>query len=334
MTLETDGFHRKVHERLLNTVCDIYMLPDDPEEDARLKGETKVLEVCLANVYAKVDEWLNSKATSSTTSCLDIGSARGDWYAVDHTAARCQQSQFLGIDLCPHRRPETALGPPRASFEVHDVNAGLERFQQGFDVLHARNLAQGIQRFSSFILEAAETLRPGGLGVFIEWDYQVYNASKIPYTCSSPNYDPSSSSSFPGFGQASRPQTEQVPALVNFLRSVTRSSTAAGSHISSVSHLGAFVQRSNQFKDVEINDVWVPVVPKPGADATERKIANDFRPYFVGFLSSCAPLLLSYGGFTHGQLSAIEDAARIEVMACKVPLYVRFICVTAVRKAE
>jgi hypothetical protein len=55
----------------------------------------------------------------------------------------------MGVDLCPHRRPETALGSPRASFEVHDVNAGLERFQQNFDVLHARNLSQGVSVISN-----------------------------------------------------------------------------------------------------------------------------------------------------------------------------------------
>jgi hypothetical protein len=119
-----------------------------------------------------------------------------------------------------------------------------------------------IQRFSTFVSEVAESTRSGGLSVFIEWDYQVYNTSRVPFTCSSPTYDPSHST--PSFGQASRPQTEQVPALVHFLRSVTRASTSAGSHISAVGHLGAFVQRSGHYRDIEVKEIWVPVVSKPG----------------------------------------------------------------------
>ncbi|KAG8810751.1 hypothetical protein FRC17_002793 [Serendipita sp. 399] len=370
--MSTDKYHRELHNRLINSLSDIYLLPDDEEEHARLQAESKALDLAFESLYALVDAHLKKQPSST---CLDVG--------IDSMASRNPTTQFTGLDLVP---PLKSKGAKKAMFEVHDVNGGLERYQNSFDVVHVRNLAQGIQRFSSCIGDIAETLRPGGMGVFIEWDYQVYNASRVAYTFSSATFDPSrrvvpgfqapsfnrqsssslssinasSSSSFSSSGSlypsssasssassspsspfppatgaspfGARPtSTEQIPALVHFLRAVVRASTAAGSHISSVGHLGAFVQRSYQFKDVQVRDVWVPVNPQPGCDAQERKLATEFRPAFVGFLSSCSPLLLSHGGYNATELSSLEDAARIEIMGGKVPLYVRFICVTGVK---
>ncbi|KAG8750858.1 hypothetical protein FRC14_000164 [Serendipita sp. 396] len=342
-------------------------------------SEAKALDMAFESIYALVEAHLKKRVS---TTCLDVGSARGYW--IDQMASKIPSTQFTGVDLVPAKRSQKSRtsSSSSSSFEVHDVNGGLERYQASFDVVHVRNLTQGIQRFSSCIGDIAETLRPGGLGVFIEWDYQVYNSSRVAYTFSQATFDPSrrvvpgfqapsfgrpsssSSSSlfltpssagsssastssstssspsspfppsFPGSGNGGgRPttSTEQIPALVHFLRAVVRASTAAGSHISSVGHLGAFVQRTYQFKDVQVRDVWVPVNPQPGCDPQERKLAAEFRPAFVGFLNSCSPLLLSHGGYTATELSSLEDAARIEIMGGKVPMYVRFICVTGIK---
>lgn len=321
--MTSDSFHKVLHNRLVNTLCDIYVLPDDDEEDVRLRSETTVLDRVLGPVYQKVDQWLKKPDVS----CLDLGSARGDW--IDQMAARNPGAEFTGIDLVPSRRPPTALGPPTATFQIRDINAGLESFHGMYDVVHARNLTQGIQRWSSFIVDAADTLVSGGLALFIEWDYQIYNASKIPYKPTSPTYEPNQRA--PTF-QVPRSATPQVPALTHFLSSVIRASSNAGSHITAVHHLAAFVERSHQFKDIETRDIWIPVIPAPGADAQERKTATEFRTAFVGFLGSCTPLLLSHGNYTTTELSMLEDAARIEVMGGKVPIYVRFMAVTAVKK--
>ena len=56
------------------------------------------------------------------------------------------------------------------------------------------------------------------------------------------------------------------------------------------------------------------------------------KKFSQGFLGSCAPLLLSHGNYTTTELSMLEDAARIEVMGGKVPIYVRFMVVTAVKE--
>lgn len=64
---------------------------------------------------------------------------------MDQAAAKCKEAHFTGVDLCPPRRPSDALGPPRVNFEIYDINAGLEPFYDAYDVVHARNLSQGVR---------------------------------------------------------------------------------------------------------------------------------------------------------------------------------------------
>jgi len=126
----------------------------------------------------------------------------------------------------------------------------------------------------------ADCLRPGGLGVFIDWDYQIYSPDQhVPFTSSTPTYDPKCL--IPRFGQRAPPQSERLPAVVHFLRAIFRASTTAGSHITGTSHLGAFVQRNGEFKDVQVREVWIPVVPKPDADRAEQNRTLDFRSTFM-----------------------------------------------------
>ncbi|KIM32023.1 hypothetical protein M408DRAFT_63765 [Serendipita vermifera MAFF 305830] len=325
--VQTDGFHRKLHGRYLNTLCDVYMLPSaacDEEEKNRIKLESQLFDHWFAEVYALVDE----KLKGQNKRCLDLGAAQGDW--IDSTAARCQQAQFHGVDLSPPRRPPAALGSPRATFEVMDINVGLESHHRMYDVVHARNISQGIQRLTAFIQDVADCLRPGGLGVFMEWDYQIYTPEHIPFTSPTPTYDPSALT--PRFGERGPLATERLPALFHLLRSIFRASTAAGSHITAASHLGVFVQRNGDFKGVNVREVWIPVVPKPDADRAEQNRAREFRSAFMTYLSSCTPLLLAQGGYTRSQLSLIEDEARIEAMGCRVPFYVRYLAVTGVKQ--
>ena len=161
-----------------------------------------------------------------------------------------------------------------------DMNVGLEGYHRGYDVVHVRNVSQGvrlidecsfpvltllpnqIQRLTAFIQDVAECLRPGGLATFIEWDYQIYTPEHIPYTSSTPTYDPSALT--PRFGERPPPQSERLPALVHLLRAILRASTTAGSHITGSSHIGVFVQRNGEYKDINIREVWIPVVAKPG----------------------------------------------------------------------
>ena len=187
-----------------------------------------------------------------------------------------------------------------------------------------------IQRLTAFIQDVVDCLRPNGLGVFVEWDYQIYTPDHVPFTVSTPTYDPTALS--PRFGERGPLSTERLPALVHLLRSIFRASTAAGSHITAASHIGVFVQRNGEFRDVNVREVWIPVVPRPDADKAEQARAQEFRSAFMAYLSACTPLLLAQGGYTRSQLSLIEDEARIECMGCKIPFYVRYLAVTGVKQ--
>lgn len=99
-----------------------------------------------------------------------------------------------------------------------------------------------------------------------------------------------------------------------------------------VSQLGVFIHGNGEFRDVNIREVWIPVVPKPNANRVEKNRAREFRSAFMTYLTSCAPLLLTQGGFTRPQLSLIEDEARVEAMGCRVPFYVRYLAVTGVKQ--
>jgi len=123
-------------------------------------------------------------------------------------------------------------------------------------------LPNQIQRLPAFIQDVAECLRPGGLATFIEWDYQIYTPERIPYTSPTPIYDPSALT--PRFGERPPPQSEHLPALVHLLRAIFRASTTAGSHITGSCHIGAFVQRNGEYKNINIHEVWIPVVAGPG----------------------------------------------------------------------
>jgi hypothetical protein len=123
-------------------------------------------------------------------------------------------------------------------------------------------LSNQIQRLTAFIQDVAKCLRPGGLATFIEWDYQIYTPEHIPYTSSTPTYDPSALT--PQLGERPLLQSEHLPALVHLLRAILRASTTAGSHITGSRHIGVFVQRNGEYKDINIREVWIPVVAKPG----------------------------------------------------------------------
>jgi hypothetical protein len=160
------------------------------------------------------------------------------------------------------------------------MNVGLGGYYKCYDVVHVRNVSQGvrlidecsssvltllpnqIQRLTDFIQDVAECLRPGGLATFIEWDYQIYTPEHILYTSSTLTYDPSVLT--PRFGQSPPPPSERLPALVHLLRAILRASTTAGSHVTGSSHIGVFVQRNGEYKDINIREVWIPVVAKPG----------------------------------------------------------------------
>lgn len=81
-------------------------------------------------------------------------------------------TEVLGVDLAPNMaRPR----PPNCRFELDDVNLGISRCRNTFDLVQSRLVAFGIQNFRQFLQDTINTLRPGGIATFIEGILEVYD---------------------------------------------------------------------------------------------------------------------------------------------------------------
>jgi SAM-dependent methyltransferase len=64
--------------------------------------------------------------------------------------------------------------PSGIEFRRHDVNDGLAPFYDEFDVVHCRCVASGIESYRNLLQEAVKCLRPGGIAIFIEGDFDLF----------------------------------------------------------------------------------------------------------------------------------------------------------------
>lgn len=92
----------------------------------------------------------------------------------------------LGVDLSPTPLDQSLL-PPNLSFEIDDVNEGLEHFHNQFDVIHMRSAMAGIKDIDKTIDDVQRCLKPGGLVILICADTRIYgedrlHAAKVPDT--------------------------------------------------------------------------------------------------------------------------------------------------------
>jgi hypothetical protein len=82
------------------------------------------------------------------------------------------KATVLGVDLVPC--PATDV-PSNCSFEIDDINCGLEHFFGQFDLVHARLVQIGVKDYSKMVEQVAKCLKPGGLAIFIEADLELYD---------------------------------------------------------------------------------------------------------------------------------------------------------------
>lgn len=101
-------------------------------------------------------------------------------------AKKFRHCQTLGIDLVLREFDEDQK-LPNLSFEVHDVNHGLDKFHSQFDLIHVRLLQAGTKDFVRFQHDVDACLKPGGMVVFIDGDWRTLTvdgitAAKLPET--------------------------------------------------------------------------------------------------------------------------------------------------------
>jgi SAM-dependent methyltransferase len=88
--------------------------------------------------------------------------------------------EVVGVDLTPVPLENMDL-PANCRFEIDDVNLGLTHFRGQFDVVHARLIASGLKDFRKTMQDVEECLKPGGIVLWVEFDYDAYAGERYVY---------------------------------------------------------------------------------------------------------------------------------------------------------
>ncbi|KAG8768465.1 hypothetical protein FRB91_010007 [Serendipita sp. 411] len=113
-----------------------------------------------------------------TKSILDLGCGTGTW-AIE-MAREYPDAEVLGIDLAPVPVDGDTL-PSNCRFEVDNINLGLAHFGGQFDVVHIRFVGSGLQNFKERMKDVHNCLKPGGIVIWVDADFDYYSTEKFEY---------------------------------------------------------------------------------------------------------------------------------------------------------
>ena len=82
-------------------------------------------------------------------------------------------AEVVGVDLAPIP-VEPGATPPNCQFEIDDINLGLSHFKDSFDVVHIRLVGVGLQDFRKTMANVHHCLRPGGIAIWADADFDTY----------------------------------------------------------------------------------------------------------------------------------------------------------------
>jgi hypothetical protein len=80
------------------------------------------------------------------------------------------QARIVAIDQAA-QMPDKL--PANVEFQLHDANQGLQPYYGAFDIVHARFIGGGITSYRAFIQEASKCVKPGGLAIFLEGNFDL-----------------------------------------------------------------------------------------------------------------------------------------------------------------
>lgn len=180
-----DRIVRKEGGREFNTLSEVYPLPADDGD--RLDKQHRAFSLSLGGLYPAPEVVRAALAPQAgvTKRILDIGCGSGIWCT--EMAREFPHCQVLGIDLAPVPLDPEDL-PPNCSFEMDDVNQGLDHLQGMYDLVHARAFAIGLKDFRTSLQQIVECLKPGGILIWMDGDYDFYSGwpmTYVPYWSSS-----------------------------------------------------------------------------------------------------------------------------------------------------
>ncbi|KAG8967240.1 hypothetical protein FRC03_010315 [Tulasnella sp. 419] len=174
-----DGLNllRESEGRLFNAQNELYALPADDTEFDRLDKQHLAQLLIVGGLYLPKElvESILAPREGVERAILDLGSGSGSW-AIEMANA-FPHAQVVGIDLAPTTTKEL---PPNCRFEFDDFTLGLPHYHHCFDVVHARFIANGVTSFTAIIEEMAQCLRPGGIALLVEADFELLNEHLEP----------------------------------------------------------------------------------------------------------------------------------------------------------
>ncbi|CCA67105.1 hypothetical protein PIIN_00939 [Serendipita indica DSM 11827] len=171
--IDAKRFIRHIEGRAYNTLNETYFLPSDDDEWVRLNKQHVALVLSLGGLYPAADEVraLLAPLPGQRKRILDLGCGTGVW-AMD-MAHDFPEAEVVGVDLAPVPVDLETL-PPNLRFEIDDINLGLAHFKDSFDVVHMRLAGSGLKSFRKTMRDGQQCLKPGGIAIFIDADYDMY----------------------------------------------------------------------------------------------------------------------------------------------------------------
>ncbi|KZO94087.1 S-adenosyl-L-methionine-dependent methyltransferase [Calocera viscosa TUFC12733] len=307
---------KRVHERSFNNHSDVYMLPADEEEINRLETQHNIFRMLNnGNYLGPVQDVL----AGAGKQILDIGTGTGAW-AVE-MAAEFPEAQVVGVDLAPIQGGRPL--PENCRFEMDDVNMGMSHFYNQFDVIHARHVCSGITDYPKFIRDVAGMLRPGGLALFFEAEYYVFDANKRPLGIR--YHDPS----------GMRTDEREVPHLARFAAAFVGAVQRRGGKINVGARMPDFAKQTGSFGRVVYQDVWIPATPWIKGNSAEARqlyrVGYMIREDLRSFLKAGRPMLL-LDGIPEAAVDELIHRSMRELDAAEIPMWLRG-CYTWAQKA-
>ncbi|KAG8910002.1 hypothetical protein FRC00_009037, partial [Tulasnella sp. 408] len=248
----------------------------DATEHKRLDLQHEMLTARMGGLFLCPDvvERALAPREHSQPAVLDVGTGSGSW-AIG-VAQMFPHANVVGLDLAPVN--PISQPPPNCRFQCGDVNEDLSRFYNSFDVVHARAIIQGIRDYRVFLREVVKMLRPGGVFISLEAQFELFDADRNPFGAQVPG-DPNFSWMHKLLTAAGRAMIARNPGLPEVERIADRLA--------------------------ECGDVWEEISPTvlytpigawdQNMSQPERRVGELMARNCLGFTDAARPLLHSLG---------------------------------------
>ncbi|KAG6918803.1 hypothetical protein DXG01_011555 [Tephrocybe rancida] len=301
---------------------DVYQLPVNNEEVARLNNQHVLLKMLIGGNYTlPIQEHLAHQPGKEKT-IFDLGCGTGAWLprATD-MATDFPHCNVIGADVAPM---DLGLALKNLRIDTCDANKGLLAYQNNqFDLANARMIAMGeifltlgeietsdapagITNYPSLIGEFARVLKPGGFLQLQEWDFFVVDGNKRRIIGTES-----------WFGR--------------WCKALRHGLAFRGAGVNAAEGLDDMI-RAQGFGSIQQQDVWMPIgpcFPKDTVDGMRLNLVGEFmRENVKAFIKGGRTLIVGSGMDTEEYMQLAYEATK-EVQDVTHPKYLRLHCVTA-----